>query len=88
MPNGSIPEFRGARVTITCFIRDIVDGGEVEVERSVVDGWASLKVRDGRGLSFALSGDRSTLRMLLADALGDLTPDPDPDPEPPAEAAA
>jgi hypothetical protein len=76
----------GTRVSVTMFAADILShAGMVTVERYAGLGPAlSVVVQDGAGARITISGDRSSLRLILAAALGDLGPDA-PDPEPPEE---
>ncbi len=80
MANGSIS---GARVSVHAFTADILERGRAEVEDGANTGWRSIRLEDGYGLSFTLSGDRSSLRLLVSRLLTDLAPDPDQPPDPP-----
>jgi hypothetical protein len=82
MANSSIP-YTGSRVSVHSFVSDLTGPGQVTVEQGVNPDWASMRLDDGHGMQFVLSGDRSTLRMLVAGVLRDLGPD-GPDPQPPA----
>jgi hypothetical protein len=83
MARTSIP-YTGSRVSVHCFISDVISDGRVQVEDGTVHGWAAVRLEDGHNLTFTLSGDRSSLRMVVAGILRDLTPDDDS--EPPAAA--
>src|SRR5262245_3822030 len=79
MASRSIP-YRGSRVTVHCFIADVIGAGGIQVDDGANGGWVAVHLEDGHGLSFTLSGDRSSVRVAVARALSQLTPDPDPDP--------
>jgi hypothetical protein len=81
MAIGSIPNV-GSRVNVTLFASDILSHqGQVSVERYQQLGPAfSVVVRDGAGVQVAISGDRSSLRMILSAALADLGPEFQPEP--------
>jgi hypothetical protein len=77
MATGSI-SYTGSRVTIHAFVGDIAGPGRVGVEQGANPSWAAIRLDDGHGMQFTLSGDRSSLRMLVAGVLAQLTPEPDP----------
>ncbi|HEY3036365.1 MAG TPA: hypothetical protein VGJ54_17125 [Streptosporangiaceae bacterium] len=76
MANGSIS---GARVSVHAFASDVLSGGRAEVEDGAVADWRAIRLEDGYGLSFTLSGDRTSLRLLVAGLLEGLQPAPDPE---------
>jgi hypothetical protein len=80
MASNSIPDYRGSRVNVHSFVRDLLDGGRVDVDHSTIAGWSLLRLEDGHGMSFVLSGDRDHLRLLVSGVLAQLTPDPEPEP--------
>jgi hypothetical protein len=77
----SIP-YPGSRVSVHAFASDILSAGRADVEDGTVADWRSIRIEDGYNLSFTISGDRSSLRMLVSGLLAGLQPDPDPDPAP------
>jgi hypothetical protein len=75
----------GTRVSVTMFAGDILSHqGQVTVERYRELGPAlSVVFQDGAGARITISGDRASLRLILAAALADLGPEaPRPDPLP------
>lgn len=82
------PSITGARVSVHAFTSDILSYGRAEVEDGANVDWRSIRLEDGYGLSFTLSGDRSSLRLLVSRLLTSLQPDPDPDPPAAEEDAA
>lgn len=87
MANSSIPDV-GTRVSVHMFARDLLAHQNlVQVETHPESGndWPILTFSDGAGGRIAISGDRSSLRMMVSGLLEGLRdPDPDPDPDPPA----
>ncbi len=80
MANRSI-SYRGSRVSVHAFATDILStDGRAEVEDGANTDWKSIRLEDGVGMTFTLSGNRSSLRLLVSRLLADLQPDPDPDP--------
>jgi hypothetical protein len=74
----------GTRVNVQLFASDVLSHqGLVTVEK-YDRSMFSVVVRDGNGARVAISGDRSSLRMILSAALADLGPDA-PNPGPPEE---
>jgi hypothetical protein len=81
MATGSIPNI-GSRVSVQLFAGDMLaHAGLVSIERYADVGYLSALFSDGGGVKVALTGDRSSVRMVLSAALTQLGPD---DPEPPA----
>ena len=70
-----------SRVDIQLFVTDLLAQRDpVAFERYPGQDHGSLRLEDGAGLKVAISGDRSSLRMLLSGALTQLAP-----PNPPLE---
>jgi hypothetical protein len=85
MANRRLPDV-GSRVNLQMFAGDLLSHqGLVTVERNL--GHMTVVFRDGAGVRVAISGDRSSLRMILSAALADLGPESaaEPDPEPTEE---
>lgn len=80
----------GTRTDVMLFAQDILrHAGLVQVEQYPSSGYWSVGLSDGDGARIAITGDRSSLAMIMSAALQQLRPpDPDPDPDPPAEEAA
>jgi len=81
-----------SRIDVQLFVRDLLGQRDpITYERHPnTDDHGSLRLDDGAGLKVAISGDRSSLRVLVAGALAQLGPDvvpterhdePPPDPE-------
>ncbi len=86
MASSRIPNV-GTRVNVQMFAGDILaHQGLVTVEQ-YRPGSMSVVFRDGDGVQVGISGDRSSLRMILSAALADLGPESaaEPDPEPTEE---
>jgi hypothetical protein len=76
----------GTRVNLQMFAGDILSHqGLVTVEQYQPDSM-SVVFRDGAGVHVGISGDRSSLAMILSAALADLGPESQ-EPEPPPEEA-
>jgi hypothetical protein len=76
-----LPEV-GSRVNVTMFASDILSHQQlVSVERHLSGSTLmSVVFRDGAGVSVAITGDRSSLHMILSAALADLGPEFEPEP--------
>jgi hypothetical protein len=84
MANSSIPHV-GTRVSVQMFAGDVLAHQNlILVERYADPHYMSVLLSDGAGCKVAITGDRSSLRLLLSAALAQLgtVPDPDPDPVP------
>jgi hypothetical protein len=79
MASSSIP-YTGSRVSVHSFVGDVTGPGHVTVEQGANPSWAAMRIDDGHGMQFTLSGDRSSLRLLVSGVLAQLTPDSQPDP--------
>ncbi len=83
MATGSIPHV-GTRVSVQMFAGDLLaHQGLVSVEHYQGAGGVGAMFSDGAGVRVVISGDRSSVRMVLAAALGQLGPEVEPDPDPP-----
>jgi hypothetical protein len=83
MATARLPEM-GSRVNVQLFASDLLAyAGLVHVEAYPEIQYVSATLSDGKGVKVALTGDRSSLRMILSAALVQL--DPDANPEPHAE---
>jgi len=72
----------GTRVNLQMFAGDILaHQGLVTVEQ-YRPGSMSVVFRDGAGVQVGVSGDRSSLRMILSAALADLGPESAAEPDP------
>jgi hypothetical protein len=75
MADRSIPQV-GSRVSITLFAGDLLEhAGLVSVESYDSSGYVSAMLSDGAGVKVAVTGDRSSVRMVLSAALAELGPD-------------
>ncbi len=76
----------GSRVNVQVFASDLLNHqGLITVENRLSgSNLMSVVLRDGAGVHVAISGDRSSLRMVLSAALADLGPEFQ-EPEPPEE---
>lgn len=72
------------RVDVHMFAEDLLAQRPPIVFESYpgTDDRGGLRLEDGNGVKIAISGDRSSLRLLVSDALAQLAP---PAPDPPAE---
>jgi hypothetical protein len=87
MATGSIPHV-GTRVSVQMFAGDVLAHQNlILVETYPGAGYLSVVFSDGAGCKVAITGDRSSLRLLLSAASAQLgtVPDPDPDPDPPGQ---
>ena len=81
MVMGSVPEV-GSRVNVQVFAGDLLaHQGLISVESYPNSGYSSVVLSDGAGVKVALSGDRSSLRLVVSAALEQLA---DSAPEPSA----
>jgi len=69
-----------SRVDVQLFVRDLLAQRDpITYERHPnTDDHGSLRLDDGEGLKVAISGDRSSLRVLVAGALEQLSDPPVP----------
>ena len=75
MATGNIPDV-GSRVNVQLFAGDLLaHQGLVSVESYQSSGYVSARFSDGAGVQVAITGDRSSVRMVLAAALAGLGPD-------------
>ena len=80
MQNSTVPNV-GSRVHLQVFAQDLLRHSYlVQVETYPTSGYVAATFSDGAGVTFALTGDRSSVRMVLSAALAQLGPD-DPDPK-------
>jgi hypothetical protein len=78
MVDRSIPQV-GTRVSVTMFAGDILAHQHlVQVESYPSSGYVSARFRDGAGVDVAVTGDRSSVRMVLSAALAELGPEVEP----------
>jgi hypothetical protein len=78
MASSRIPNV-GTRVNLQLFAGDVLSHqGLVTVEQYRPESM-SVVFRDGAGVYVAISGDRSSLRMILSAALADLGPEVEPE---------
>jgi hypothetical protein len=80
MANRRLPDV-GSRVNLQMFAGDILaHQGLVTVERyATLGNLQTVVFRDGAGVQVGISGDRSSLRMILSAALADLGPEVEPE---------
>src|SRR6266487_4487366 len=79
MASASVP-YIGTRVSITLFAGDLLaHQGQVSVESYESSGYVSAMLSDGVGVKVAVTGDRSSVRMVLSAALAQLGSDDDQD---------
>jgi hypothetical protein len=75
MADRSIPQV-GTRVSITMFAGDLLaHQGLVSVESYESSGYVSALLSDGGGVKVAVTGDRSSVRMIVSALLAQLGPD-------------
>ncbi len=75
MASASVPAV-GTRVNLTLFAADLLaHQGQVSVESYPSSGYVSALLSDGAGVKVAVTGDRSSVRMVLSAALEQLAPD-------------
>jgi hypothetical protein len=75
MAIGRLPEM-GSRVNVQLFASDLLaHQGLVQVEAYPEIEYVSATLSDGKGVKVALTGDRSSIRMILSAALYRLGPD-------------
>ncbi len=75
MAIGSVPKM-GTRVNLQLFAGDLLaHQGLVSVESYESSGYVSAMLSDGAGVKVAVTGDRSSVRMVLSAALEQLGPD-------------
>jgi hypothetical protein len=75
MATARLPEM-GSRVNVQMFAGDVLaHAGLVSVESYPEIQHVSATLSDGKGVKVALTGDRSSLRMILSAALAELGPD-------------
>jgi hypothetical protein len=89
MPASNIPNI-GSRVNVQLFAGDLLaHQGLVTVAGPYESsGYVSAVFSDGGGVKVALSGDRSSVRMVVSAVLAQLGSDPDLDPPAVEEEAA
>jgi hypothetical protein len=81
--NSTVPNV-GSRVHLQVFAQDLLRHSYlVQVETYPTSGYVAATFSDGAGATIAITGDRSSVRMVLSAALAQLGPD-DPEPDPPA----
>jgi hypothetical protein len=85
MATGSIPDAPTSRVLVQLFARQLTGNAVAYEEYREFDS-GSVSFSDGAAVRVSISGDRSSLRMVLSAALALVRP-PDPDPEPPQNEA-
>jgi hypothetical protein len=77
MASASVPNV-GTRVNLQVFAQDLLaHQGQVRVESYESSGYVSALLSDGAGVTVVLSGERSSVRMVLSAALTQLAPDDD-----------
>ena len=77
MADRSIPQV-GTRVSVTLFAGDLLAHQHlVLIESYESSGYVSARFRDGAGADVAVTGDRSSVRMVLSAALSQLGPEAD-----------
>jgi hypothetical protein len=77
MADRSIPQV-GTRVSITMFAGDVLaHQGQVRVESYPSSGYVSALLSDGAGVKVSVTGERSSVRMVLAAALEQLADEVD-----------
>ncbi len=75
MASGSVPNM-GTSVNVQLFARDLLaHQGLVSVESYESSGYVSALLSDGTGVKVSVTGDRSSVRMVLSAALAQLGPD-------------
>jgi hypothetical protein len=75
MADRSIPQV-GTRVSVQVFAGDLLaHQGLITVESYESSGYVSALLSDGAGVKVAVTGDRSSVRMVLAAALEQLGPE-------------
>ncbi len=68
----------GSRVSVQLFAQDLLAHQLlVTVETYSGSGYTSAVFSDGAGVKVAVTGDRSSVRMVLSAALAQLGPDPE-----------
>jgi hypothetical protein len=77
----------GTRVNLQLFAGDLLSHqGLVTVEKYLhLGNLQTVVFRDGAGAQVGISGDRSSLRMILSAALADLGPEVEPEVQPAEE---
>ncbi len=85
MASSRVPNV-GTRVNLQMFAGDILaHQGLVTVETHTGLDRMTVVFRDGDGVRVGISGDRSSLRMILSAALADLGPEVEPEVAPEEE---
>ena len=90
MATGSVPNV-GTRVNLQMFAADLLaHQGLITVEsypnlEDLTTMFSTAVFSDGAGVHVAFSGERSSVRMVLAAALSQLGPEVEVNPEPPEE---
>jgi hypothetical protein len=80
MARGSVPTI-GTRVNVQLFASDILSHqGLVTVEPHSGIDRLTVVFRDGDGARVAISGDRSSLRLILTAAMAQIPPEVAPEP--------
>jgi hypothetical protein len=79
MASASVPAV-GTRVNVQVFASDLLaHQGLVQVTDYPSSGYVGARFDDGAGVTVVLSGDRSSVRMVLSAALDQLGPEVDDD---------
>jgi hypothetical protein len=68
----------GTRVNLQMFAGDVLNHQGLVTVETYGPGSLSVVLRDGAGVHVAITGDRSSLRMILSTALADLGPELEP----------
>ncbi len=80
MATGNIPDV-GSRVNVQMFAGDLLTHqGLISVESYPSFGYVSARFSDGAGVQIAMTGERSSVRMVLTVALSNLGPEVEIDP--------
>jgi hypothetical protein len=80
MASASVPEV-GTRVNVQVFAQDLLaHQGLVSVEHYESSGYVSARFSDGAGVQVAVTGERSSVRMVLSAALDQLGPEVEVEP--------
>jgi hypothetical protein len=78
MASASVPNV-GTRVNVQMFAQDLLaHQGLVQVESYPSSGYVSAMLQDGAGVKVAVTGDRSSVRLVLSAALHQLSAEPAP----------
>ncbi len=75
MASASVP-YIGTRVSVTLFAGDLLKhAGLVSVESYESSGYVSAMLSDGAGVKVAVTGDRSSVRLIASALLEQLGPE-------------